>query len=220
MFVVIILSVGGVRRQLKMVNTDEEDKQSYSGELRHWAWVNKRYVGVGTLVVVLALIVTLFLQLYSIGVVSAYQQTQPIQFPHDIHAGKNGIDCKYCHNSVEKSKSAGVPTVNVCMNCHKQIQGNDDNQIAQIAKIYSAAGFIPDGGGQYTGETKNIVWNKVHALPDHVYFNHSQHVVVGGIDCKQCHGDMTKQKELPRIVPVEELTSFHLIHGDWSPDTW
>ncbi|MDG0974393.1 MAG: c-type cytochrome [Crocinitomicaceae bacterium] len=204
-FVVIILSVGGVRRQLKMVNTNEEDRLSYSEELRQWAWVNKKYVGIGTLVIVLALIVTLFLQLYTIGVVTAYQPNQPIQFPHDIHAGKNGIDCKYCHNSVEKSKSAGIPTVNVCMNCHKQVQGNDDNQTAQISKIYAAAGFIPDGGGQYTGETANIVWNKVHALPDHVYFNHSQHVVVGGIDCKQCHGDMTKQNELPRVVPVEEL---------------
>jgi hypothetical protein len=91
------------------------------------------------------------------------------------------------------------------MNCHKQVQGTTDIQKEQIAKIYEAAGFSPEGGGQYSGETENLVWNKVHVLPDHVYFNHSQHVVVGGVDCKQCHGDMTKQKELPRIVPVEEL---------------
>lgn len=204
-FVVIILSVGGVRRQLKQVTGDADEKLTYVGEIRQWAWVNKKFVGVGVLVVVLALIVSLFLNLYEIGVYHAYQPSQPIQFPHDIHAGKNGIDCKYCHNSVEKSKSAGIPSVNVCMNCHKQIQGNDERQIEQIAHIYKAAGFSPDGGGQYSGETENIVWNKVHALPDHVFFSHAQHVVVGGVDCKQCHGDMTKQNELPRIVPIEEL---------------
>ena len=204
-FVIIILSVGGVKRQLSLAQEDKEDKLSYSEEFRYWAWKNKKYVGLMALVLVLSVIVTLFLSLYNIGVVTAYQPSQPIQFPHDIHAGKNGIDCKYCHNSVEKSKSAGIPTVNVCMNCHKQIQGNTDDQIAEISKIYKAAGFSPEGGGQYSGVTENIVWNKVHSLPDHVYFNHSQHVVVGGIDCKQCHGDMTKQNQLPRVVPVEEL---------------
>ena len=205
-FVVIILSVGGVRRQLNNIDaSDDVDNMTYLDEVKFWAFKNRKSVGVGVLVVVIAVIVSLFLSLYEIGVISSYQPSQPIQFPHDVHAGQNGIDCKYCHNSVEKSKSAGIPTVNVCMNCHKQVQGDDDNEIAQISKIYKAAGFSPEGGGQYSGETENLVWNKVHALPDHVYFNHSQHVEVGGIDCKQCHGDMTKQHELPRVVPVEEL---------------
>lgn len=205
-FVVIILSVGGVRRQLKNLNSKEDQTpKTYGEELKTLAWNYKKSVGVGVLVVVIAAIVTLLLGLAEIGLVTAYQPSQPIQFPHDVHAGKNGIDCKYCHNSVEKSKSAGIPTVNVCMNCHKQIQGDDEAEQKQINKIYQAAGFIPEGGGQYTGETENLVWNKAHALPDHVYFNHSQHVVVGGIDCKQCHGDMTKQHELPRVVPIEEL---------------
>lgn len=204
-FVVIILSVGGVRRQLSNIDSDEEYQKTYADEIRTWMFRNRKSVGVGVLVIVLAVIVGLFLQLYQIGVVTSYQPSQPIQFPHDIHAGQNDIDCKYCHNSADKSKTAGIPTVNVCMNCHKQVQGTTDAQKEQIAKIYEAAGFSPEGGGQYSGETENLVWNKVHVLPDHVYFNHSQHVVVGGIDCKQCHGDMTKQKELPRVVPVEEL---------------
>lgn len=204
-FIVIILSVGGVRRQLSNIDSDEEYTKTYADEIRTWMFRNRKSVGVGVLVVVLAVIVGLFLQLYQIGVVTSYQPSQPIQFPHDIHAGENGIDCKYCHNSADKSKSAGIPTVNVCMNCHKQVQGTDESQTEQIAKIYQAAGFSPEGGGQYSGETENLVWNKVHVLPDHVYFNHSQHVVVGGVDCKQCHGDMTKQNELPRVVPVEEL---------------
>jgi cytochrome c551/c552 len=203
-FIVVILSVGGVRRQLQHIDEDGDPETTYGEEVKGWIFKNRKTVGVGVLVLVLAIIVGLFLQLYQIGVVTAYQPSQPIYFPHEIHAGTNGIDCKYCHNSVDKSKSAGIPSVNVCMNCHKQVKGNEE-QAEQINKIYAAAGFDPEGPGAYTGETANLVWNKVHSLPDHVYFNHSQHVVVGGIDCKQCHGDMTKQKELPRVVPVEEL---------------
>ena len=123
----------------------------------------------------------------------------------DLHrTDGHGIDCKYCHSSAVKSKSAGLPTVNVCMNCHKNIaeyNGEED----QIQKIYDAAGYDPSGAGKYTGETKEIVWNKVHVLPDHVYFNHSQHVEVGGVDCKQCHGDMASMTETAKVQTVEEL---------------
>ncbi|RYM34229.1 c-type cytochrome [Brumimicrobium glaciale] len=201
-FLVIIFSVGGVKRQLQELDEDA-DKQVKVGS-KVWVFKNRKYVGIGVLVLVMAGVVWLFLGLYQIGVVSSYQPSQPIAFPHDIHAGINGIDCKYCHNSADKSKSAGIPTTNVCMNCHKQIQGAGD-QVEKIKNIYASAGFSPEGGGKYSGETEPIIWNKVHNLPDHVYFNHSQHVEIGGIDCKQCHGDMTKQNELPRVVPVEEL---------------
>ena len=91
-----------------------------------------------------------------------YQPSQPIEFPHATHAGINGIDCKYCHNSVTESKTAGLPTVNVCMNCHKQVTGEGD-QVAKIQKIYDAAGWDP-GCRKYTGKTKPIVWNKVHVF--------------------------------------------------------
>ena len=207
MFIIIILSVGGVRRQLK-ISTGESapnDNLTYTEEFKAWAWKYRLPVGLGTLVIFLSLIVTLFQGLGRINVVENYQPSQPIAFPHNKHAGVNGIDCKYCHNSVAKSKSAGIPTVNVCMNCHKQINGEGKPYAAEVKKIYSAAGYDPTGSGKYTGNTKPIVWNKVHVLPDHVYFNHSQHVVVGGIDCKQCHGDMTKMSEAVKVQPVEEL---------------
>ena len=209
-FITVILAVGGVRRQLKLVaaeNDGEEVKQglTYAEEFKAWAWKYRLYVGLVSLVLVISTIVTLFLSLYSIGIVEEYQPSQPIAFPHAIHTGTNGIDCKYCHNSVTKSKSAGLPTVNVCMNCHKQVNGRTPAQQEQIAKIYEAAGWDPSGAGKYTGNTKPIVWNKVHVLPDHVYFNHSQHVVVGQVDCKQCHGDMTKQVEAVKVQPVSEL---------------
>lgn len=209
LFVVIILAVGGVRRQLKVVtseNPEDQEKMTYGEEFRSWAWKNRLYVGLASLIIFISIIVSLFQGLYRINVVEGYQPSQPIAFPHDRHAGENGIDCKYCHNSVTKSKSAGIPSVNVCMNCHKQINGEGKPFAGEIKKIYDAAGWdVSSGAGKYTGKTKPIVWNKVHVLPDHVYFNHSQHVVVGGVDCKQCHGDMTKMKETAMVQPVEEL---------------
>jgi mono/diheme cytochrome c family protein len=210
-FIGIILAVGGVRRQLKYATYENEtghvaSEESYGEEVRSWIFKNRKFVGILTLAVVLGGAVAGYFALNEIGVYHNYQPSQPIEFPHSIHAGVNGIDCKYCHNSVEKSKTAGIPSVNVCMNCHKGIKGNDDTQKAKIAKIYEAAGFNADGPGSYTNETKPIIWNKVHVLPDHVYFNHKQHVVVGGIDCKQCHGDMTKETTA-RVMSVEELNA-------------
>lgn len=210
-FVGIILAVGGVRRQLKYATVENETgtapaEESYGDEIRSWAFKNRKFVGIIVLVVVMSGLVYGYLALNTVGVYHNYQPSQPIEFPHDIHAGVNGIDCKYCHNSVERSRTAGIPTVNVCMNCHKGVKGKDDAQKEKIAKIYAAAGFDPEGPGSYTGETDPIVWNKVHVLPDHVYFNHKQHVLVGGLDCKQCHGDMTKEKTA-RVVPVEELSA-------------
>ena len=203
------MAVGGVRRQLKNITADaagEEVKEgvTYTDEFRTWAWKNRKFVMLGSLAIFISLCVSGILGLSTIGVVEEYQPSQPIAFPHAIHTGTNGIDCKYCHNSVTKSKSAGLPTVNVCMNCHKQINGRTPAQQEQIAKVYQAAGWDAEGM-KYTGKTKEIVWNKVHVLPDHVYFNHSQHVVVGGVDCKQCHGDMTKQVETAQVQPISEL---------------
>ena len=209
-FIIIIMAVGGVRRQLNIATSDDsasQEKLTYGEELRAWAWKYKTYVGVTTLIVVISLIVGFFQSLSRIGVVEGYQPSQPIAFPHAAHAGINGIDCKYCHNSVTKSKHAGIPTVNVCMNCHKQINGEGKPFAGEIQKIYKAAGWDPSGAGKYTGKVKPIVWNKVHVLPDHVYFNHSQHVVVGGIDCKQCHGDMTTMTETVKVQSIEELNN-------------
>ncbi len=206
-FVTVILAVGGVRRQLSQAVRESEgepvkDHETYFSELKAVAWKYRLHVGLATLVVVISIIVALFQSLFTIGVTEAYQPSQPIKFPHSVHAGVNGIDCKYCHSSVTKSKSAGIPSVNVCMNCHKQINGEGKPFAAEIQKIYDAAGFV---NGEYKNPSKPIVWNKVHVLPDHVYFNHSQHVVVGGIDCKQCHGDMAKMKETAKVQPVSEL---------------
>ena len=205
-FITVILSVSGVRRQLKIVTSEspQQERLTYFEEFREWCWKYRKYVGIVSLVLVLSVLVTLFKTLGNINVMEGYQPSQPIAFPHSVHAGINGIDCKYCHSSVTKSKSAGIPSVNVCMNCHKHISGAGKPYEAEVKKIYAAAGWDP-GAKAYTNKTSPIVWNKVHVLPDHVYFNHSQHVVAGGLDCKQCHGDMTKMKEAVKVQSTAEL---------------
>lgn len=205
-FITIILSVGGVRRQLKRVTSESEEveKSTYSEEFRAWAWKNRKYVGIGSIVIVMSLLVSLYNVLGNINVMEGYQPSQPIAFPHSVHAGINGIDCKYCHNSVTKSRTAGIPSVNVCMNCHKVINGRTKPAQQEIQKIYDAAGW-DTLSKKYSGVEKPIVWNKVHILPDHVYFNHSQHVVAGGLDCKQCHGDMTTMTETAKVNYVKDL---------------
>jgi|TARA_B110000037_G_scaffold153988_1_gene173744 mono/diheme cytochrome c family protein len=141
-----------------------------------------------------------FMQL---GVDQGYAPVQPIHYSHKIHAGANKIDCNYCHSSARKSKFSGIPSLNVCMNCHKNIsEYNGEEDLVngytkefynkEIAKLYDAVGW-DDAKQSYTGEEKPVKWVRIHNLPDFVYFNHSQHVTVAGIDCQKCHG------------PVEEM---------------
>ncbi len=101
-----------------------------------------------------------------------YEPAQPINYSHRLHAGELGIDCKYCHFGAEKSRHAGIPPVNVCMNCHKTVKVNSP-EIKKIKKAY-------DSG-------ESIKWIRIHKLPDFVYFDHSRHVN-RGVDCKTCHG--------------------------------
>ena len=139
--------------------------------------------------------------LKGIGVYEGYQPTQPIAFSHKIHAGDNAIDCQYCHSGAEKSKTAGIPSVNVCMNCHKGISKGPITGKTEIAKIYEAAGWDPDKGA-YTKPQKPIQWIKVHNLPDFVFFSHQQHVKVGQQDCATCHGDVKTMTTAVQVMPL------------------
>ncbi|MFH6982414.1 cytochrome c3 family protein [Marinoscillum luteum] len=125
---------------------------------------------------------------FTIGVQQGYQPNQPIAFSHQIHAGQFEIDCNYCHTGVRKSKAANIPSANICMNCHTAIK----TESPEIQKIYAAIDYDPSTG-EYGENTKPIEWVRVHNLPDLAYFNHSQHVEVGGLECQTCHG------------PVEEM---------------
>ena len=155
----------------------------------------------------------LFGTLFQIGVDTGYQPIQEIAFSHTIHAGDNKIDCQYCHSTAKHSKTSGIPSTNVCMNCHKNIsEVADDTKIesmnfgkaeldAEIQKLYKAAGWDADNLA-YTGETQPIKWTRVHNLPDFVYFNHSQHVTVGGLKCQTCHGPVETMDEVYQFSPL------------------
>ena len=150
-----------------------------------------------------------------------YQPVQPIFYSHKVHAGINQINCLYCHSSAEKSRQAMIPSTNVCMNCHKQInsytgdakyplytaEGVKVDGTKEIQKLYDYAGWDPatktykkDANGNIMA--KPVEWVKIHNLPDHVYFNHSQHVKVGKVQCQKCHGEITNMDEVYQFAPL------------------
>ncbi|GAA4927106.1 c-type cytochrome [Mucilaginibacter defluvii] len=127
-----------------------------------------------------------------------YQPVQPIKYSHELHAGAMKIDCQYCHSGAYKSKNASIPSLNVCMNCHKVVK----TESPEIHKIYDALGYDPDKGTYDTTKAKPIQWVRIHNLPDFAYFNHSQHVVVGGVKCQQCHGPIETMSEVYQYSPL------------------
>ncbi|SHG69398.1 c-type cytochrome [Winogradskyella jejuensis] len=150
--------------------------------------------------------------LMQVGVDQGYEPVQPIHYSHRIHAGDNKIDCKYCHSSARVSKHSGIPSLNVCMNCHKNIAevapetyaegqeyGVDYN--AEIQKLYKAVGW-DENTQSYTGETNPVKWIRIHNLPDFAYFNHSQHVSVAGLECQTCHGPVEEMEIMYQHSPL------------------
>jgi hypothetical protein len=155
--------------------------------------------------------------MWETGVHTGYQPVQPIKFSHELHAGINQIDCQYCHSGAFKSKNSTIPSLNVCMNCHKSVQARDeDGQISgEIQKIYNALGYDVDKQEYDKTKEKPIEWVRVHNLPDLAYFNHSQHVVVGeeairkekGLKptdpvCNACHGPVDTMDEIYQYSPL------------------
>ena len=114
-----------------------------------------------------------------------YQPQQPVAFPHSVHVTQLGLDCRYCHNAVEKSWYSNIPATSTCMNCHSQVL-KDDPRLALVRE--SAASGRP------------IPWIQVHKLPDYVYFNHSVHVN-RGVSCVECHGRIDQMDEVYHAKP-------------------
>lgn len=165
---------------------------------------NKKFV----FFVVLSLLITLgsfgYMDLWNTGIQQGYQPVQPIKFSHQLHAGINEIECQYCHTGAWKSKNATIPSLNVCMNCHKYVQATDkyEGEISpEIQKIYTAMDYNPETQ-QYGSNTRPIEWIRIHNLPDLAYFNHSQHVQVAGIDCQKCHGPIQEMAEVYQYAPL------------------
>nr|WP_246516206.1 c-type cytochrome [Aequorivita echinoideorum] len=149
--------------------------------------------------------------LMQVGVDQGYSPVQPIHYSHRIHAGDNQIDCKYCHSSARTSKTSGIPSLNVCMNCHKNIsevaaetateEHSKEFYDGEIAKLYKAVGWDA-ATQQYTGKTEPVKWVRIHNLPDFAYFNHSQHVTVAGIACQECHGIIEEMEVVEQFAPL------------------
>ena len=158
--------------------------------------------------VVLAIITTMgsfgWMGLWNTGVQQGYQPIQPIKFSHQLHAGTNQIDCQYCHSGAWKSKNATIPSLNICMNCHKYVQATEkyNGEISpEISKIYAALDYSPETQ-KYGENPRPIEWVRIHNLPDLAYFNHSQHVKVAGIACQKCHGPIQEMQEVYQYSPL------------------
>jgi mono/diheme cytochrome c family protein len=179
---------------------------------------NKKFV----LFFILCLVVSMgsfgWMSMWNTGVHTGYQPVQPIKFSHELHAGVNQIDCQYCHAGAFKSKNATIPSVNVCMNCHKSVQARDNynGEISpEIQKIYNAIGYDEGSMTYDKSKEKAVEWVRVHNLPDFAYFNHSQHTVVGeeairkhkGLQpnepvCFACHGPVDTMEEIYQFSPL------------------
>jgi mono/diheme cytochrome c family protein len=180
-----------------------------------WMFLSKN----GFLKIVATIVTALLLAYFSyswmmeLGIDQGYEPIQPIEFSHKIHAGDNKIDCQYCHSSAKHSKTSGIPTANVCMNCHKSIsEVAEDTKVgdlgkkeldAEIQKIYDAVGWDSEKYSYKENYTeKPIKWIRVHNLPDFAYYNHSQHVTVAGLKCQKCHGPVEEMDVLRQEAPL------------------
>ena len=196
--IVVLIIVIGILRKVNYSLATVVDKDAAGDEkdmwsaLLDWGAKNRKFV----VLLVLGLIVLVakagWDAALNVGVYTDYQPEQPIKFSHQLHAGQNKIDCNYCHSGARNSKSAGIPSANLCMNCHTYINEGPQYGKEEIAKIYKALDFDPVTK-TYGENTSPIKWVKVHNLPDHVYFNHSQHVTVGQIACQKCHGPVEEE---------------------------
>lgn len=174
---------------------------------------NKAYIALAAIVLFMVGGYYVFQGARDLGRSQNYQPVQPIYYSHTVHAGVNQISCLYCHNGAMQGKHANIPSVNVCMNCHMGINeyvkgpklyredGSEVDGTGEIEKLYAYAGWDP-AKKQYTGEGKPIEWIRIHNLPDHVYFNHAQHVTVGKQNCQTCHGEIQKMGEVKQFADL------------------
>ena len=203
LFLVLVLS--SVRRSLTSLVSEKTGEPAPEelgtwGSITNWMNTHRGWTGVVLLVCILAFLRWGVVELMEIGVYQGYKPEQPIAFSHKIHAGQNGINCVYCHTSAEKGKTAGIPSLNVCMNCHTYVSEGPSGT-EEIAKIYKALDYNPETKN-YGDNPSPVEWVRVHNLPDLSYFNHSQHVIVGKIECQECHGEVEEMGVAEQHSPL------------------
>jgi cytochrome c2 len=138
-----------------------------------------------------------------LGRQQGYQPDQPIKFSHALHAGTHKIDCQYCHQTAYKGKNSNIPSLNTCMNCHKNVTTGPKYGTTEIAKIYEHVGWDPATKTYANAASaKPVEWVRIHNLPDHVYFNHSQHVNAGKVQCQTCHGPIESMEQVYQYSPL------------------
>ncbi len=187
-------------------------------------WLNSRLLTVILSVAVL-LTLSVFLTSFTNNIKlpdnhQGYEPVQPIAYSHRLHAGELGIACLHCHHGAERSKAAGIPSMNVCMNCHKfvtapwvNVKAEDElatkekrkpRQIlsTELKKIYDALALDNELKPIPMKTQIPVQWMKVHNLPSFVYFNHSGHVNAG-VECQTCHGAV---ETMERVRQVSDLS--------------
>lgn len=204
---VVILGflVSSLKRFLDQKNLTDEDKEVVHSPISVASISRSR----GFVFIVVFLVAALGFKavingLYSIGIQQGYAPKQPIAFSHKLHAGDYEIDCKYCHTGVMVGKSATIPSVNICMNCHRAVK----TESPQIQKIWAAADWNAETLS-FGPNQKPIEWVRIHNLPDLAYFNHAQHVNVAGVECQTCHGP---------IETMDVVRQYSLLTMGWCID--
>ncbi|ANE51906.1 c-type cytochrome [Flavisolibacter tropicus] len=208
---IVALILMQVNNNLKKLSDDKE------GILRPEPvpfWRNKVYIALLALVFFIVGGYFVGKGAINLGRQQSYQPDQPIHYSHKVHAGINQINCLYCHGNAWESKHAAIPSLNICMNCHKAIttyekgpklydeEGKEINGTAEIQKLHQYAGYEP-GKPWDPSKAKPIEWVKIHNLPDHVFFSHAQHVNAGKVACQTCHGNI---QEMDVVSQQAELS--------------
>jgi len=215
LLVVMLFLVNQTLKRIAAANGIVVEKEAAEKRLPIWKAFAKNQFLVFVTVIFLLLGGAYFAYgwMMQVGVDQGYAPIQPIHFSHRIHAGENKVECKYCHSSARVSKTSGIPSLNVCMNCHKSIyevaeetlaEGKEEYGVdynAEIKKLYAAVGWDEENQ-KYTGETQPVEWVRIHNLPDFAYFNHSQHHMVGGIQCQECHGPVEEMEIMYQFSPL------------------
>src|SRR5579863_733398 len=208
---VIMLTLLQVNSNLKKLSDDKEGIPAHEPVP---FYRNKVYIAFAILIVFLVGGYYLVQGAIGLGRQQGYQPVQPIFYSHKVHAGINQISCLYCHTNAMASKHATVPPLNVCMNCHAAIDeyskgpklyredGSEVDGTAEIQKLYSYVGYDPKTSTYHTENARPVEWVKIHNLPDHVFFSHSQHTAAGKVQCQTCHGPIQTMDEVHQFAPL------------------
>jgi cytochrome c551/c552 len=190
LFGVLLLLITVITNFLKSKTDLTAEDRDFIEQKTDWNGILNSSVFKGAVAFIFVLVISkvTFDKTYAVGINQGYAPTQPIPFSHKLHAGMYEIDCNYCHTGVNKGKSATIPSANICLNCHNQIKTESPSIKILWDKVKN---------------NEPIQWVRVHNLPDLAYFNHAQHVKVGGVECETCHGAI---KEMEVVEQHSTLT--------------